>query len=307
MIFHKRVPAKTSKTLATPSRCFIERATVSDALVEALSIPPEIIKRVDVDNYIGEGRFGTCSRVLLNGMVACAKFISSLASLTSKPAIIHEAMMLSKVHHPNIAFLLGIQITKEPFQVLTLLYSIQGTTVWLYDIFKNVQKKVTRSIIESVRLALTLKVWLVVMKNLGEALDFIHHKGIVHRDLKSDNVVLSDQDGTLRSVLIDFGKSNYATKISRYCLTEAEKEQYRKNHKHIAPDLVDGVSDVTPASDMYSHGRLWKNVINYFPLSLDGIEDSLQVGIKKCLKYDFSERPSASNIVELLTTISGRM
>ena len=53
---------------------------------------------------------------------------------------------------------------------------------------------------------------------------------------------------------MDFGKSNYVAYLLR--LTEKEKEIYRKDHKHIAPDLVDGVSDISTASDMYSYGRM---------------------------------------------------
>ena len=36
-----------------------------------------------------------------------------------------------------------------------------------------------------------LKFGLTIMKNLAEALHFIHAKDIIHRDLKSDNVVLN--------------------------------------------------------------------------------------------------------------------
>lgn len=73
------------------------------------------------------------------------------------------------------------------------------------------------------------------------------------------------------------------------------KKKYRQDHKHIAPDLVDGVTDVTTASDMYSYGYLFKNIIQYFPLTID---TSLQKKIKKCLKYDCLQRPSAKEIVE---------
>ena len=40
-------------------------------------------------------------------------------------------------------------------------------------------------------------------------------------------------------------------RVKRYHLSEKEKEQYQSDYKHIAPDLVDGVSNVSPASDMY--------------------------------------------------------
>ena len=94
------------------------------------------------------------------------------------------------------------------------------------------------------------------MKNLAEVLDFLHQKSIVHRDLKSDNVVFSRQHGKLVCVLVDFGKSNFIKNVKRYRLTEAEKKVYRRDNKHIAPDLIDGVSDTSAKSDIYSYGRL---------------------------------------------------
>ena len=85
--------------------------------------------------------------------------------------------------------------------------------------------------------------------------------GIVHRDFKSDNVVFYCHSNLLRSVIIDFGKSVYARSATKFVLSDAK---HRLNHKHIAPDLIDGRSTPSPASDIYSYGRLCKNVIFRF-------------------------------------------
>ena len=74
-------------------------------------------------------------------------------------------------------------------------------------------------------------------------------------------------------------------------MSEKEKEQYQSDYKHIAPDLVDGVSNVSPASDMYIY--IFKNIIIYFPLCADLISVSIKNSIKLCMKYNDSERPSA--------------
>ena len=49
--------------------------------------------------------------------------------------------------------------------------------------------------------------------------------------------------------------------IRRYHLSENEKQQYQRDHTQIAPDLIDGVGDLSTSSDMYSYGRLIKNII----------------------------------------------
>lgn len=138
------------------------------------------------------------------------------------------------------------------------------------------------------------------MKNLAEAFQFLHRKNIVHRDLKSDNVVFNKQNNVITCILVDFNKSTYTTSVRRYSLTEEEKQKYRQDHKHIAPDLIDGVSDISTASDMYSYGRMFKNIIVYFPLKPDLISVPVRNAIKQCLKYKDRERPNADHFVQLL-------
>lgn len=236
----------------------------------------------------------------------CAKTLRS-SSYHAKSLIVHEASMLAKVRHPHISLLIGIQTTKDPFQLITAFYSVTGASISVYDTLCTVHRvghTTKASAVELVRPSLTLEVWLMSMKNLAEALAFMHSKAIVHRDLKSDNVVLNKMGETIQCVLVDFGKSNYVNKISRYQLTEKEKDTYRQDHKHIAPDLVDGISDVTTASDMYSYGRLLKNIIQYFPLSIGLISTLIQKAIKKCMKYNYPERPTANQMTELYNTAS---
>ena len=99
------------------------------------------------------------------------------------------------------------------------------------------------------------------MTKLAEALQYIHGLGIIHRDLKTDNVVFCYQSNALQPVLVDFGKSEYVSSSSKFTLTDAKKVEYHQNHKHIAPDLVDGFAKPSPASDIFSFGRLFKNVM----------------------------------------------
>ena len=98
------------------------------------------------------------------------------------------------------------------------------------------------------------------MKKVIGALDHVHGLGVIHCDLKADNVFYCMSD-FLQPVIIDFGKSVYACSAKKFVLTKAKKAEYRQNHKHITSDLVDGLVKPSPASDLYSYGRLFKNVI----------------------------------------------
>lgn len=295
------------RSFATPSSHHVHVTGRNQMLIDALQIPPELLHPVRECKELGHGTFGTCSKVTLHGTSVCAKtFHTSDTSMDRvKLAIAHEAIMLLKVRHQNISFLLGIQTVKQPYQLISVLYSVDGVSISVHDTFSFVTLSGNKGhVLSSVRPTLTLPVWLHMMKNLAEALLFIHGKSIVHCDIKSDNVVLHKKDETnIDCVLIDFGKSNYITKVKRYRLSQQEQEDYMHSHKHIAPDLVDGTSAVSPASDVYSYGRLLKNIIKFFPLSM-AIHPTLKHTIKQCLKHTDSERPTTEFIIKIFHDIN---
>jgi serine/threonine protein kinase len=79
-----------------------------------------------------------------------------------------------------------------------------------------------------------------------------HHRGIIHRDLKPTNILLRTAEGP--PVVADFGLC-YIESGERHTLTEEAVGP----RLFIAPELEDGRtsdSDITPASDIYSLGKL---------------------------------------------------
>lgn len=137
-----------------------------------------------------------------------------------------------------------------------------------------------------------------------EGLAYIHSKSIIHRDLKANNVVLYNmQGGNLKPAIIDFGKSLKVPTTIKYNLTDSEKKQYWTQHKHIAPDLIDGVSTPSVSSDIYSFGRIFKNLIVYTKFEVAMFEENIICLIKNCLKYNDFERPAAAKAIEILKLI----
>lgn len=171
---------------------------LNQGLVDSSAIAPTMINEVD------EGSFGVCAKMLLHGVPVCVETLKceSSSSNSTKANLLHEATMLSNLRHEHICFLMGIQAIKE---LVMLYYTIDGVSV-SYNTFRGVYLPVPKSkVVESVRPSLTVQVWLRIMKELAEALAFIHSKNIVHQDIKSDNVILYDNNKVIQCVLIDFG------------------------------------------------------------------------------------------------------
>ena len=135
---------------------------------------------------------------------------------------------------------------------------------------------------------------------LAQGLLHLHNLNIVHCDLKTDNVVFYEDSGIFFPVIIDFGKSRLCSETQKYTLTKTQQAYYRTNHRHIAPDLVDGVNSPSPASDVYSYGRMMRAVIVNFPISAKRIPSAVIDFIKSCIRYESSKRPTLQLIISTL-------
>jgi serine/threonine-protein kinase len=89
---------------------------------------------------------------------------------------------------------------------------------------------------------------LAIAERLGSALDAIHECGLVHRDIKSSNILLAEADGA--PLLSDFGvaKGTGYTVLTRTGLMVGTLD-------YLAPELIRG-EPATPASDVYAFACL---------------------------------------------------
>lgn len=91
---------------------------------------------------------------------------------------------------------------------------------------------------------------------LGQGLDSLHARGVIHRDVKPSNVLL---DGAGDAVLTDFGLARGAdsTQLTR-------DGQLLGTLHYLAPELLEG-GPATPASDIYALGCLLYEAITAAP------------------------------------------
>ena len=153
-----------------------------------------------------------------------------------------------------------------------------------------------RSAMKSKSLSLSEHVWLTLIRQLAQAISYLHDTGFIHRDIKGDNVLVSLLNSEHRAILIDFGKCIHLSAAGNHLkhLTPSEQKKYHQKHGHIAPEIVSGASPPSFASDIYSFGQLVYAVGTFID------HHFLRALGKRCCHDDATMRPELNHIVDEL-------
>ncbi|HEX7019694.1 MAG TPA: serine/threonine-protein kinase, partial [Gemmatimonadaceae bacterium] len=95
---------------------------------------------------------------------------------------------------------------------------------------------------------LTIDETLVLTRQIADALTYAHAKGIIHRDVKPENILLSGD----RVWVADFGVARAVTVAGGETLTKTGMAVGTPTY--MSPEQALGSKDITPASDIYSLG-----------------------------------------------------
>ena len=87
-----------------------------------------------------------------------------------------------------------------------------------------------------------------------EGLRVMHEAGIIHRDLKSRNVMLAERNGTVKAVIMDFGLAHEVTATTSETATDVIREQgVAGTVEYMAPEQFAGEA-LTLAADIFALG-----------------------------------------------------
>jgi hypothetical protein len=92
-----------------------------------------------------------------------------------------------------------------------------------------------------------------------EALDHAHAAGIVHRDIKPDNIIIEAVTG--RPLLVDFGISKRVNEVNETNLPEAHDGVIFGTPLYMSPEQALGQHDVDARTDIYAMGALLYHMV----------------------------------------------
>jgi predicted Ser/Thr protein kinase len=186
---------------------------------------------------LGRGGMGVVYLARERGLdrLVAIKVLSPEVSATpeSRERFRREARTAAKLTHPNIMPLYAFG------EVNDLAYLVMG--------YVRGESLATRLEQEA---RLSVETTRRIMVELADALDYAHRHGVIHRDIKPDNVLIDDESG--HAILTDFGIAK--ARAEGDSLTESGA--VLGTPQYMSPEQATGEREIDGRTDIYSLGIL---------------------------------------------------
>ncbi len=253
-----------------------------------------LVNRYRIDTELGHGGMGVVYQgydTFLNRPVAIKAISASNINSEARSRLLSEARAVAKLNHPNIVTVYdALEEDGVPFIIMEL---VEGHSL-RFNYFVGFPK-----VIDYIR-------------QICAALVHAHGKGVIHRDIKPDNVLLSP-NGSIK--LMDFG---LALSMDSARVTDAGI--LVGTFAYIAPELIQG-GQPSPQSDLYALGVMLyelltgdlpfqgSDIAHLFAELLRGnapspkdrnpeVPDMLNTLVMQMLSKNPLERPSSAHMVD---------
>lgn len=236
------------------------------------SSPGPIEGKYEVIAKIREGGMGAIYKVrhrLLNELRVIKVMRPEVAeSADQRKRFLREAQTATRLKHENVVSFYDFFVDDEGTAYMVMEY-IEGI---------NLRDMIRQCGPIPVGLALFLS------KQCLSALAYLHRKGIVHRDVSPDNVMMTkEEDGTLHAKLIDLGIAKLARAEEQEQLTAAD--EFIGKLRYSSPEQLTkraSSSQIDGRSDLFSYGVvLYEGLTGVCPYGGGSLQDILQHRLHK--------------------------
>ncbi len=247
---------------------------------ELLTATPENVGPYRILERIGGGGMGDVYRAEQRSPIrrqVAIKFIK--LGMDSKAVIIRfeaERQALALMDHPHIAkvFDAGTDDSGRPYFVMEY---VKGKPITDYADQNH----------------LTIAERLKLFEQVCQAVQHAHHKGVIHRDLKPGNVLVSTQDGEPFAKVIDFGVAKAISQKLTDGTLFTQHDQFIGTPQYMSPEQAEGSVDIDTRTDVYSLGvLLYELLTGSTPFSKNELKAAAFEQIKKMIIEVDPPKPS---------------
>jgi len=251
-------------------------------------------------DLIGQGGFGEVYQGRWQGIDVAIKnlYLKTLPSVL-KQEFIEEATIMAKCRYPNIVCLYGVCLEEGHYSIV-MEYLSKGS---LFEVLSD----------PTIELPWQRR-WQIA-HDVGKGVSYLHGENILHRDLKSLNVLLNEQ---FQAKISDFGQSKIKLHTSS---TTTDSSNKMGTVRWRAPELFKRKATPTKASDVYGCGMiLWEIASRKLPFAdaadeitalswiKDGEKEDIPADcppvygelVKQCFETNPGDRPTALQVVQYL-------
>ncbi|KAF8211722.1 hypothetical protein K438DRAFT_1807801 [Mycena galopus ATCC 62051] len=198
---------------------------------------------VDRDEKIGIGFFSDVYKGTWRGRTVAIK---CLAETTPRDLFLREVNIWKELKHPNVLDLYGAS-------------GASGDGPWFfvcpYERFGSLSSFLRRVAQEGDAAKKGREGDLPrFMHEIAKGMAYLHHKGVLHGDLKAANVLVDDR---IHCLVSDFGQSEMKSEAYRLSGTTPHGTL-----RWQAPELMLGSSDLTPEMDVYSYAMCCVEILS---------------------------------------------
>jgi serine/threonine protein kinase len=197
------------------------------------------IEKTNPDSTLGEGAYGVVYKaidMLTNRAVALKKIRIEIEDEGIPTTALREIVLLRQLEHPNVVKLENVVM--DPAR-LYLVFELVDTDLKKY--MDSNKAPLAPELVQSYTLQIL------------EGLAYCHSMGVMHRDLKPQNILVT-RDGGLK--IADFGLARAFTPQHRPLTVEVVTRWYR------APEILLGCNTYSAAVDVWSVGCIVVEMAN---------------------------------------------
>jgi serine/threonine-protein kinase len=209
-----------------------------------------------IEERLSEGGMGTVYRgthVLMDKTVAIKVLRPSLAADEKIVArFSREARAASRISHPHALSVTDFGEAENGVVFLVMEY-LDGKT--LKELIRDEGPLPLPRVVE-------------ILRQVGGALDAAHSEGVVHRDLKSENIMLLSSSGSDYAKVLDFGIAKIKEAEGAYDPELTAPDLVIGTPQYMSPEQCSQSPDIDARSDIYSLGViLYEMLVGHVPFT----------------------------------------
>jgi serine/threonine-protein kinase len=213
-----------------------------DAVYSDPIIGTVLLEKYRINSLIAQGGFGAVylgQHILLKRPVAVKVLSRHLCSDDGKVARFRcESKLASSVSHENLVRVYDYGVLPRPFLVMDY---IEGPTL--------------ASLINQSSVGMPVDLLVELFIPICDALKTLHNAGMIHRDIKGSNIIVTNHAAKQRPVVVDFGLAKHLLDAESTNAKLTQTGETMGSPPYMSPEQFSGC-DLDARCDIYSLGCL---------------------------------------------------